>query len=136
MSSSGGFVAPNVSHGVNIIDTMIQDDDCSCFLSFPASIVATGLRGVLVEMIKRGWFKVLVTTCGTLDHDIARTISNYYQGDFRLDDSMLLKKRLHRLGNVIVPFDSYGSLIEKQLLPILNEITSEKGNDISISSLL
>lgn len=135
MSSSGGFVAPNVSHGVNIIDTMIQDDDCSCFLSFPASIVATGLRGVLVEMIKRGWFKVLVTTCGTLDHDIARTISNYYQGDFRLDDSMLLKKRLHRLGNVIVPFDSYGSLIEKQLLPILNEITSEKGNDISISSL-
>ena len=38
MSSSGGFVAPNVSNGVNIIDTMIQDDDCSCFLSFPDSI--------------------------------------------------------------------------------------------------
>ena len=135
MSSSGGFVAPNVSRGVNIITNMVDDDNCSRFLSFPASIVATGLRGVLVEMVKRGWFQVLITTCGTLDHDISRTLSNYYQGDFNLDDSVLLEQRLHRLGNVIVPFDSYGSLIENKIQPLLNEITSNNKHEISISSL-
>ena len=34
----------------------------------------------LKDMIKKKWFDVVITTCGALDHDIARHFSNYNQG--------------------------------------------------------
>ena len=65
---------------------------------------------------------VIITTCGALDHDIARTYNKYYAGDFRMDDSMLLSKNIHRLGNVLVPMDNYGPLIEEKVQKCLRDM--------------
>ena len=65
-------------------------------------------------MIEHRWFDVIITTCGALDHDIARHFSNYNEGSFTLDDAELNDADFHRLGNVLVPMDSYGPLIEKK----------------------
>ena len=48
-------------------------------------------------------FNVISTTCGMLDHDIARAYKKYYHGAFELDDIELGEHSLMRLGNVIVP---------------------------------
>ena len=42
--------------------------------------------------------------------DIARYYDKYYAGDFRMDDRELLKRDVHRLGNVLVPMSAYGRL--------------------------
>jgi deoxyhypusine synthase len=47
------------------------------WLSFPACLMATGARGFFVEAARRRAFNVIVTTCGTLDHDIARSNSDH-----------------------------------------------------------
>jgi deoxyhypusine synthase len=91
-------------------------------LTFPACIVASGLRGVLVNLAKKKLFDVMITTCGTLDHDIARCYANYYKGSFDSDDSLLYEQGIHRLGNIFVPRNSYGLVIEKKVLPFLSEI--------------
>jgi len=71
-------------------------------------------------------FDVVITTCGTLDHDIARCFQDYYHGSFALDDRELHRKGINRLGNVLVPNESYGIVLEKKLLPMLAEIYREQ----------
>jgi deoxyhypusine synthase len=43
-----------------------------------------------------------------------------------MDDVELHKMEINRLGNVIIPNDSYGSIIEKKMSKFLKEIYSEK----------
>jgi deoxyhypusine synthase len=122
MSTSGGFQSRNLSAGVDILRRMQNDNSCTKFLSFVGALVSTGSRGIIRDMIKEKMFDCIITTCGALDHDIARTYRSYYAGDFRLDDSILLKKRIHRLGNVLVPENSYGSVIEEKVQSCLRKL--------------
>jgi deoxyhypusine synthase len=122
MNKSGGFVSRNLSEGVKILQTMQNDKTCTKFLSFVGSIISTGARGIIRDMIKKKMFDCVITTCGALDHDIARTYEDYYPGDYRMDDYMLLKKKIHRLGNVLIPSDNYGPLIEQKVQALLKEI--------------
>jgi len=115
MSTSGGFESRNLSYGVEILRSMQGEKRCTKFLSFVGAVVSTGVRGIVKDMIKDDMFDCIITTCGALDHDIARSYRQYYAGDFRMNDSVLLKKKIHRLGNVLVPEASYGSLIEKKV---------------------
>ena len=127
MSTSGGFQSRNLSYGVDILRTMRGEKRCTRFLSFVGALLSTGVRGIIRDMLKDNMFDCVITTCGALDHDVARTYRRYYAGDFRMDDSILLKKKIHRLGNVLVPEVSYGSLIEKKVQSCLEDLyTSQK----------
>jgi len=122
MAYSGGFESKNLWDGINIIRTMTRDKNCTKFLSFVGSIISTGARGIIKDMLKRKMFDCVITTCGALDHDIARTSTKYYSGDFRMDDKLLFKKNIHRLGNVLVPQNNYGPVIEKKVQGCLNDL--------------
>ena len=122
MSTSGGFQSRNLSYGVDILRTMRGEKRCTKFLSFVGALLSTGVRGIIRDMLKDNMFDCVITTCGALDHDVARTYRRYYAGDFRMDDSVLLKKKIHRLGNVLVPEVSYGSLIEKKVQSCLEDL--------------
>ncbi len=122
MLESGGFTAKKLAEAVDIIEKMIVKEDCLTFLSFPACIMATGTRGVIVEMVRRGMVDVIITTCGTLDHDLARVWRDYYHGDFNMDDAELRHEGVNRLGNILVPDESYGLILEDMLRPMFAEI--------------
>ena len=121
LSKSGGFESVNLSAGVDILSEMITDKQCLKFISFVGAVVSTGLRGILKDMLKNKWFDVAITTCGALDHDIARHFSHYKEGSFTMDDNELADQDIHRLGNVLVPMDSYGPLIEEKMQVFLEE---------------
>ena len=83
-------------------------------LSFTGNLVATGLRGVLAQLVGSGLFDVVITTAGAVDHDIARGVGGtYYKGYFEGDDAELYERGIHRLGNVYVPVNSYGPRVEE-----------------------
>ena len=119
---SGGFTAKKVATGVDILEKMINEKDCIRFLSFPACIISTGTRGVIKELLKKKLFDVVITTAGTLDHDLARIWENYYHGSFMVDDKELHKKGINRLGNIFIPNECYGKILEEKMQPILKEI--------------
>ena len=121
ISQSGGFEAVNLSDGLEILTDMIKDENCLKFISFVGAVISTGLRGIVKEMIKNNWFNVAITTCGALDHDIARHFSHYKEGSFTMDDSELADQEIHRLGNVLVPMESYGPLIEEKMQSFLEQ---------------
>ncbi|MGQ0771585.1 MAG: deoxyhypusine synthase [Nitrososphaerota archaeon] len=135
MSTSGGFESRNLADGLEILSTMINDKDCLRFLSFVAAITSTGLRGIIVDMLKKKMFDVVITTCGALDHDIARYFSNYLEGSFTLDDADLLEKNIHRLGNVLVPMDSYGPIIEEKMQMFLEAAYKSGKREMSTADI-
>jgi deoxyhypusine synthase len=126
MEELGGFQGNKVAEAVNVLERMIKDDRSLNFISFPASLVATGIRGIFREMIKRRWFDLVITTCGTLDHDLARSWGHYYQGSFELDDEEVKKRGYSRLGSVLVPDEVYAERVEEKVQEFLGEIYIEK----------
>ena len=127
MGESGGFTAQKLADSVDIIERMVKQKDCLRILSFPACIMSTGTRGVIVDMVKNGLIDLIITTCGTLDHDLSRTWAEYYKGSFDMDDEMLREKyETSRLGNILVPDKCYGEVLEDNLLPMFDEIFDGK----------
>ena len=131
MSDSGGFESRNLADGIDILRKMSGEKNCTKFLSFVGALMSTGARGIVRDMIKNKMFDVIITTCGALDHDIARSYDKYYSGDFRMDDMMLLEKDIHRLGNVLVPMDNYGPLIEEKVQAALKEMYKQGNRQLA-----
>lgn len=125
MGRAGGFTAQKLADATDIVEKMNKDKNCLKILSFPACIMATGTRGVLVDMVKNHMVDLIITTCGCLDHDISRLYAAYYKGDFMMDDALLRENEVSRLGNVLVPDDCYGYVLEDNLLPLFDEIFAE-----------
>ena len=122
MKSSGGFTAKKLADATDVAEKMVKSKKCLRFLSFPACIISTGTRGVIVDMVKKGMVDIIITTCGTLDHDLSRTWKSYYHGDFMMDDAQLRHEGISRLGNVLVPDECYGEVLEEKLAPMFEEI--------------
>ncbi len=122
MCDAGGFSSKKVGLGVNILAEFLPKKDCLRFLSLPAALMATGTRGVILHLVKNKMVDVIVTTCGFLDHDVARTLKHYYIGDFMMDDRELGKGGINRLGSILVPNECYGEAIEDAIMPFLQEL--------------
>ncbi|MGA8664097.1 MAG: deoxyhypusine synthase [Thermoplasmata archaeon] len=133
LEAGGGFSAKGVAEGVDLLARILADRDMTTFLSFPADIVATGTRGVLATLVREGYVDAIITTCGTLDHDLARAFRPYYHGAWNLDDAALHRRHLYRLGNLVIPEANYGTIIEQKMRPILDRLW--KGGTRSLSTV-
>jgi deoxyhypusine synthase len=135
MEKAWGFTAGKLAVAVRILERMSEASSCVKFLSFTGNLVATGTRGALKELVRRKLVDVVITTCGTLDHDIARSWKNYYRGSFVMNDAELHQKNVNRLGNVLVPNDSYGLIIEQKMQELLKSLWAEGVKEVSSSQL-
>ncbi len=125
MAKAGGFSGREMGEALDYLKELFSGD-YGRILTFPADIIATGLRGVITQLIKLKKFDLVITTCGALDHDIARSFSNYYEGSYFEDDVKLREKGVHRLGNVFIPLENYGPLIEKKMQELLTSEYAKK----------
>jgi len=133
MEKAWGFTAGKLAVGVKILQNMVEDKKCVKFLSFTGNLVATGARGALKELVKRKLVDVVVTTCGTVDHDVARCWKDYYRGSFVMNDSKLRSQGINRLGNVLIPDDSYGVILEEKMQTLLETLWKEGMREVSSS---
>ena len=136
MAFSGGYVAKKVGDGSQILENMTKDKECKRILSFPASLVATGTRGIIKELVKRKLFDMIITTPGTLDHDIARVYRNYYHGSFEMDDRQLHKEGVNREGNVLIPNESYSEILEEKVRKVIGDLYNKGIRDVSPNELV
>ncbi|MHB1440115.1 MAG: deoxyhypusine synthase [Cuniculiplasma sp.] len=121
---SGGFTSSKLGVAYEILNEMFNEENTT-FLSFPADIISTGTRGIINEMVKRKMVDVIITTCGTLDHDIARSFRDYYCGSFDYNDRELKDLGINRLGSVVIPDESYGEIMEEFMQKELNILYKE-----------
>jgi deoxyhypusine synthase len=135
MLASGGFTAKKMGLACDILAKMLREPQCTMFFSFPACIVSTGTRGVIRKLVEERLVDVIITTCGTLDHDLARVWRKYYHGDFLMDDADLHRRGINRLGNILIPNESYGIVLEQKMQPILEELCKSGKKNMSSRQL-
>ncbi len=115
-----GFQSTQIGKAKLILKEMFEKASLK-ILAFTGNTVATGLRGIYIKMIEKGYVDVIVTTGATIDHDVMRSFTDYYIGDFTVDDKKLRADGINRLGNIYVSNKSY-----EMLESITNELFLEE----------
>jgi len=130
---SAGFQAAHLGEAVELIGQM-KEEKCTLFLGFTANLVASGLRGIIKELCEKGFVDAIVTTAGSVDHDIIKSFNPYLLGTFNADDVELHRKGINRLGNIFVETKGF-ELLEQKMQPWLKELY-EKKKCVSPSELI
>src|SRR2546427_9889957 len=71
MGHGGGFTPEKIAGGVEILRAMFRNRACTTFLSFPAALMGTGVRGGPRGLGERKLGDAGITAGGTADPDLA-----------------------------------------------------------------
>lgn len=119
-----GFQASELAKAAELIAEM-KREKAAVFFGFTANLVASGLRGVIAEMCRKKMVDAIVTTAGSIDHDVIKTLVPYGLGSFSADDIKLHRSGINRVGNIFVPNKGF-ILFEKKMQQWLGEFCRKK----------
>lgn len=102
---------------------------CQIFLGFTSNLISSGLREILLFLVKHRFVSCLVTTAGAIEEDLIKCLGHTYLADFHLDGGELRKKGMNRIGNLVVPNDNYCKF-EDWVMPILDKMREEQGESV------
>jgi len=98
---------------------------CNIFLGFTSNLISSGLREVLLYLVKHKHVSVLVTTAGGIEEDFIKCLGKTYLGAFHLSGADLRNRGMNRIGNLVVPNDNYCKF-ENWMNPILDAMLEEQ----------
>jgi deoxyhypusine synthase len=107
--------------------TVRAETRCKIFLGYTSNLISSGLREVILHLVKHKHVSALVTTAGGIEEDFIKCLGKTYLADFNLDGAGLRKRGMNRIGNLIVPNDNYCKF-EDWLTPILDAMLAEQLN--------
>jgi deoxyhypusine synthase len=113
-----GFQSTQIAAGAEILKQMWKNK-ATVYLAVTANIIASGMRGMVAELMRKKLINVIVTTGGALDHDIIKSIEPYDLTSFTADDVSLHKNEINRIGNIAVSTSRYITLesVCKEIFP-------------------
>lgn len=143
-----GFQANSLGQAISIVNKMrkwrlsdepMSEDDsdeclhpdvraqtrCNIFLGYTSNLISSGLREIILYLVKHKHVAAIVTTAGGIEEDFIKCLGKTYLADFNLDGADLRKKGMNRIGNLIVPNDNYCKF-EDWLTPILDTMLAEQ----------
>ncbi|KZT13091.1 Deoxyhypusine synthase [Laetiporus sulphureus 93-53] len=143
-----GFQASSLAKAIEIVNKMrkwrlsdepIAEDDseeylspevraqtrCNIFLGYTSNLISSGLREVILHLVKHKHVRAIVTTAGGIEEDFIKCLGKTYLADFNLDGADLRQKGMNRIGNLIVPNDNYCKF-EDWMMPILDTMLAEQ----------
>lgn len=138
---STGFQATSLGQAIEEVNKMIKyrlsddpiDEDetdeyrdpavraktrCTIFLGYTSNMASCGMRDYIRYLCQHKMIDCIVTTTGGIEEDIMKCMAPCYIGAFDLDGKTLREKGLNRIGNLIVPNESY-ALLEAWFLPLV-----------------
>ena len=98
---------------------------CNVFLGYTSNLISSGLREVILYLVKHKHVSALVTTAGGIEEDFVKCLGKTYLADFNLDGADLRRRGMNRIGNLVVPNDNYCKF-EDWLIPLLDKMLAEQ----------
>ena len=98
---------------------------CDVFLGYTSNLISSGLREVILHLVKHKHVRAIVTTAGGIEEDFIKCLGKTYLADFHMDGADLRRRGMNRIGNLIVPNDNYCKF-EDWLTPILDSMLTEQ----------
>ncbi|KAH7930080.1 Deoxyhypusine synthase [Leucogyrophana mollusca] len=98
---------------------------CNIFLGYTSNLISSGLREIILYLVKHKHVAAIVTTAGGIEEDFIKCLGKTYLADFNMDGADLRRRGMNRIGNLIVPNDNYCKF-EDWLIPILDTMLAEQ----------
>lgn len=129
-----GYQAIELNEASNVILKM-KRSGAKIFLTFTSNMVTSGLRGFFSQLVRLKVVNILVTTSGSIEEDIMKSLGESFEvAKFNADDIYLHEKGENRIGNLIIHNESYMKF-EDTISEYLEKIY-KKHKRISSSDLL
>jgi deoxyhypusine synthase len=117
-------VAPDESEEF-ISPSVRAQTKCTVFLGYTSNLISSGLREVILFLVKHKHVSAIVTTAGGIEEDFIKCLGKTYLADFNLDGADLRRRGMNRIGNLVVPNDNYCKF-EDWVTPILDAMLEEQ----------
>jgi deoxyhypusine synthase len=96
-----GFQGRKLGESVGIWKKMLADPECTIFFGLSGAMIPAGMQKCLVEMVKRHYVDVVVSTGANVFHDICEHLGvSHYLGHQYVDDVGLYEKGIDRIYDV------------------------------------
>jgi len=135
-----GYQAIELAEAAKVVLKM-KRGGAKVFLTFTSNMVTSGLRGFFAQLCKMKLPDILVTTSGSIEEDIMKSLGDSFEiSNFHADDTALHERGENRVGNIIIHTESYMKFEDKMneiLTKIYEKWKASEGNArISSSELL
>ncbi len=103
---SGAFNGGRLYQACRICERMVQSN-ATVALTIAGALTPAGLGGLLARAVEAGLVDFIISTGANLYHDIHFGLGlPVHQGDFRVDDMVLLAQKVVRVYDVFIDFDT------------------------------
>ncbi|MBR6497517.1 MAG: deoxyhypusine synthase [Methanomicrobium sp.] len=103
-----GFQGRKLGESLEVLTQMIADDDCTVILGLSGAMIPAGMQRVVIELVKRRYIDVMVSTGANIFHDACEHLDvHHYKGHHNVDDAELLAKGIDRIYDVFAREDEF-----------------------------
>jgi len=139
---NAGFGARKIGRASEILQKMVEDQECTVFLGMAGAMVPAGMKQIIIDLMKGKKITVLVTTGANLTHDLIEALGDEHYHCDTWNDEEFREKGYNRMYNVLMKNDVYKKLetfIEQhwehlQKTKTIQEFTKVIGEILSKSS--
>jgi deoxyhypusine synthase len=126
MRFGAGFGAKHLARAVDIYMDMVEDPDCTIFLTVAGAMIPGGMKQVFIDFLELGVVDALIVTGATLTHDLIEAFGyKHFHGSAVADDEALSEKGLNRIYNVLLPNEAY-EMLEENIQSILKDASKSE----------
>jgi deoxyhypusine synthase len=98
---------------------------CNIFLGYPSNLISSGLRELILHLVKHKRVACFVTTAGGIEEDFIKYLGSRHLADLYLDGADLRKCGMNSISNPVVPNDNCCKF-EDRLTPTLDVMLAEQ----------
>ncbi|ABB24931.1 1,9-bis(guanidino)-5-aza-nonane synthase [Pelodictyon luteolum] len=112
------FQARNLARAASIVDRMQKDHECAVILTLAGSLISSGLKQVIIDMLENNMVDAIVSTgANIVDQDFFEALGfRHYKGTPFIDDAILRDMHVDRI------YDTY---IDEDDLRVCDETTGK-----------
>ena len=120
------FSARNLNRAANIYNMMLEEKDCTIYLTIAGSLFSAGMKDIVVDMIKSKMIDAIISTgANIVDQDFFEALGfRHYQAPhpYAFDDNVLRENMIDRI------YDTY---IDEDELRICDQVTCDIADSLS-----
>lgn len=122
-----GGVGHQAAHGFATFRQMIEDPECTVFLTISGIGTMAGLGGLISHMIDQGWVRVIAATGAIIGHGFVEGVGlNHYKYNPAFNDSLMADQKCNRIGTLVELEESL-DFVEEILSRVLREKLASGG---------
>ena len=119
--SGTAFTGRSLGEAVDVFAEMV-DQKAWIVLTLSGALTMAGLRGLILEMMERGWVHAIVSTGALVGHGMVEDLGlPHYKADPQIQDEVYLKHRLNRVYDVLEPEDNL-DLLESKVRAVFDRL--------------